>query len=372
MKRMGLHFRWKGEPARWRRSPPTWRLLWWLLSSCVLLGGCSQRNPAQDTHTPTYIPLTPYLTRTPSSTPAPPHLPSATPQVVLPSPTPTITPTPHTYKIASGDTLGGVALRFGISLPALQTANPKVDPRLLSVGATLVIPAQPPGTPSPEPLALVTSTPQPLLVQAPVCYPSADGRLTCLVTVENDQDATLENITAWVGLANAQGESISSQVAIPPLNILTSGEKLPLVAIFSPSAEAASPQVRLLSAVPVPAGDQRYARTRLDIQKEIIDPGKLQATLSGEVELLPPRKPAKQASTATPQSGASGTVQPEPVAHHVWLAAVAYGPGGAPVGYRKWEAELDLYAGSKLPFEVTVYSLGPAIEKVELLVEAGL
>ena len=55
-------------------------------------------------------------------------LPSATPQVVLPSPTPTVTPTPHTYKIASGDTLGGLALRFGISLPALQTANPKVDP----------------------------------------------------------------------------------------------------------------------------------------------------------------------------------------------------------------------------------------------------
>ena len=173
------------------------------------------------------------------------------------------------------------------------------------VGASLVIPAQPPGTPSPEPLALVTPTPQPLLVQAPVCYPAADGRLTCLVTVENDQDATLENITAWVGLANAQGESISSQVAIPPLNILTSGERLPLVAIFSPSPEAASPQVRLLSAVPVPAGDQRYARTRLDIQKEIIDPGKLQATLSGAVELLPPRKPAKQTKTATPQGGAS-------------------------------------------------------------------
>jgi hypothetical protein len=44
---------------------------------------------------------------------------------------------------------------------------------------------------------------------------------------------------------------------------------------------------------------------------------------------------------------------------------VAYGEDGQVVGFRRWES-----AGDEDEFEFWVYSLGPEIARVELLVEA--
>lgn len=70
----------------------------------------------------------------------------------------------------------------------------------------------------------------------------------------------------------------------------------------------------------------------------------------------------------------------------MWLAAVAYGENGEVVGVRKWEANGDDYCPKQdsgiatpeaggdsgcLSFDITVFSLGPEIETVEILVEAG-
>jgi hypothetical protein len=49
----------------------------------------------------------------------------------------------------------------------------------------------------------------------------------------------------------------------------------------------------------------------------------------------------------------------------VWVLAVAYGEDGQVVGFRRWES-----AGDEDEFEFWVYSLGPEIARVELLVEA--
>ena len=45
-----------------------------------------------------------------------------------------------TYGVQSGDTLYDIALRFGITVDTLQTANPGIDPNSLAVGQVLVIP----------------------------------------------------------------------------------------------------------------------------------------------------------------------------------------------------------------------------------------
>lgn len=44
------------------------------------------------------------------------------------------------YAIESGDTLGKIAAKYGISLQALMDANPNVDPRRLKIGQEIALP----------------------------------------------------------------------------------------------------------------------------------------------------------------------------------------------------------------------------------------
>ena len=58
--------------------------------------------------------------------------------------TPTAPPPPvrrHEYVIASGDTLGAIAHKNGISLKAMMDANPGINPKKLKVGQKVQIPA---------------------------------------------------------------------------------------------------------------------------------------------------------------------------------------------------------------------------------------
>jgi LysM repeat protein len=113
--------------------------------------GFSQTNGfgllAEATRTPGPT-LTPSATATlsptasPSSTPTP----TATP-TLAPTPTPTAAPTvtaaptPHIYIVQSGDTLNGIALRFGTTVQAILQANPSItDPSVISPGQRIVIP----------------------------------------------------------------------------------------------------------------------------------------------------------------------------------------------------------------------------------------
>ena len=46
------------------------------------------------------------------------------------------------YRVKKGDTMIGIAAKFGITYKELQAANPKVKPRELKVGQILIIPGQ--------------------------------------------------------------------------------------------------------------------------------------------------------------------------------------------------------------------------------------
>lgn len=56
------------------------------------------------------------------------------------APEATETPAAKKYRVKKGDTMIGIAEKFGITYKELQKANPKVKPKTLKVGQILIIP----------------------------------------------------------------------------------------------------------------------------------------------------------------------------------------------------------------------------------------
>jgi len=333
-------------------------------------------SQAEPTRTAKAI-LIPYKTPTPAASmtavaaakAVQPHTPAAT---VPPPPT----PTPFTYEVKKGDTLLAIAINHGIKLEDLQAANPDVDPRILSVGTRLVIPLnEQDGTQGTQP----TPTPLPVEINTPECYPSADGGIWCMTPVHNNQPQAVENLSAWINLFDSNGDVITGTTAYPPLNLLSSGETIPLLAFFpssvlSSTQDSVVPQVELLTAFPVAVDSGRYLPLEVQISQETIDAFARQATVEGRVDYPQdsslPTATATISMTSTPEPQKEATSQPLPPAKNVWLALLAYDHDGNIVGVRKWEASKAIPLGKHRDFEITVYSLGPAIQRVDVLLEA--
>ena len=304
----------------------------WIGVLLVGATGCTTQDLPSPTRQPTSIgSLHPY------QTPEIYQAPTLTPVVIIPlTPAPTVTP--YMHQIAAGDTLSGIAWQYGVSLEALQAANPGIDPNFLPVGTGLVIPLGG-EIQAVEP----TLTPLPLDWSAPRCYPTGDGGAWCFLLVQNTRSSAVENLSAWIGLYDLSGEIIASQVAASPLNILRAGQALPLVAFFPPPLPAGfTARGELLTAVEIPSDDLRYLDWLVVIES---------VGISGDEDAQ-----ARVVGGLEPPSG-------EGAASQVWVLAVAYSEQGEVLGFRKWEA------GSQREFDLTVYSLGGAIERVEVLAE---
>ncbi len=306
-----------------------------MLTGILLLAACSAEATPDRTPPPAGD-LQPYRTRTPSPTLPP-------PTAVL-AETPIPTPTPFAYTVAAGDTMLGIALRFGVTLEELMAANPEVSPSAMAVGQDLRIPSDPQNI-SGEP----TPTPVPSTVSQARCYATVERGMWCLALVRNDYPDMLENISAQITLLDAGGQSLASQTVFTLLDILPQGEALPLAAFFPPDVPAdAQPRVQMLTAIRLLPGDARYLPAILQNTLTLVDwPGRT-AQVSGEVRLPAGSEAAGQ----------------------VWVAATAYDADGNVVGVRRWDAGGGLEPGSRMKFGLTVASLGPAIERVELVVEA--
>ncbi len=319
------------------------RLLIALLAALFLVGCASISNSP-----PALLPLNlnSYLTATHAAIPG---ITIAATDIPIP------TPTPSTYTVVRGDTLSSIAEHFGIRLDDLLAANPGIVPEALSVGQTLKIPIGSPGaTGSP------VYTPVPAEVGPAQCYPAGPGSgLYCLAPLHNPYTEALENVKLQISLFDADGQSLAGQEAFLPLNILPPGSTLPAYAYFPALAAPAAgfhPVARLMTSMRLTPGDVRYLSAVARNVLVSVDWNGRSAQIQGQV-FLPV------------ESGPAGAVS-QKNAGTVWLAAVAYDQDGQIIGFRRWEWQGSLQPGNVQPFDFSIYSLGPMIENVDIIVEA--
>lgn len=309
--------------------PPMTR--WWWLVVVLGLAACAQTGgPA----TPTAV-----LRAMPTPTRVEAAGPLATP-VIIASPTPS--PTPFLHTIARGETLLGIALRYGISLEALQQANPGVNPTFLSVGQGLIIPLDPA---QPAAQAAGAPTPAPVSFDAPRCWPSRTGALMCLVLARNPGPGALENVSARLTLADAAGLPVAEVVAQAVVDVIGPGVSVPLVgqAAVAPAGVAA---IGVTPLTALPLADPQTRAVALTLTGATAEASGLSWTVSGQVS-NPTTTPAARARVVLVLWDAANQV--------VGVRAVEWAPGPG--------------AGEARAFTVTATSLEAPAAGYTLIVE---
>lgn len=208
------------------QPPGQFRALIFLGVLCCLLGlvGCGQVITRA---TPTPVP-----TSTPVPLQAPTVRPTATPAPYTPAPTstPTATPTPIIYVIQRGDTLLDVAIKFGISVQALQDANGITDPRTLQINQELIIPREAltaTGTPT------ATPTPLPFVVENVNLHYTPLGGLWCFGEIHNTTGTDLEQAGVTVILLDAAGKELARVQERIQVELIAPGGRAPFAAHFT-------------------------------------------------------------------------------------------------------------------------------------------
>ena len=125
----------------------------------LLLAACGDSEGASD-DTPSPSPTT-----RSSSTPGP-GTDTASPSAA-PTAAPTVPPEGLSYTVVSGDTLGAIATRYGVTVDAIVAANGIADPAALQVGQVLIIPGADAPTVTAPPTSGSNPTPPPTSAPPP-------------------------------------------------------------------------------------------------------------------------------------------------------------------------------------------------------------
>ncbi|MEK7682535.1 MAG: LysM peptidoglycan-binding domain-containing protein [Chloroflexota bacterium] len=254
------------------------------------------------------------------------------------------TPTPFTHIVEQGDTLLGVALQYGVELNELLLANPGVNPRFLSVGSPLVIPLS--GAPGPVP----TATPRPVDLSLVDCYGATSGELRCLLTAALEAGPPIEGLIALVTLVDAEGNALRTEPAFSPLNLLLTESFLPLSAHFAPPVpQFAAASTTVISAFAAGENDRRYLPLDFTINETRISEDRFEGTVSGVVALT------------DPEQGAPDLVR---------LVLLGFDIRGRMIGFTTWDLEPTDRLEEGLPFEISVFSLGPPLATLTVIGEA--
>lgn len=162
--------------------------------------------------------------------------------------------------MASGDTLLGIALDYGVTVDALLYANGLDVNDYLNIGQMLIIPLQSPESESilaAEPgdsLILPTPTPQPLGITGVSLRRTAVGGLLYMGVVNNTIDVPVTNMQVQAVLVDAAGNPLAQQLALAAVDYLPPGQGAPFSVTFrDPPAAATDVRVVLLRAETISA-----------------------------------------------------------------------------------------------------------------------
>jgi LysM repeat protein len=124
----------------------------------LLMQGCRRQQPETTVETNLITPAF-EATAPPATETNPPPAAAVAPPVVEPAPPPA-PPPPEDYVVAKGDTFSSIAKKLGVTVKAIEEANPGVAPTKLQIGQKLHIPAVAPTAASPAsaPAAVETGT----------------------------------------------------------------------------------------------------------------------------------------------------------------------------------------------------------------------
>lgn len=206
-----------------------------LLVVALVATGCGQVVTATTPTVGKTVQPTPAI----SLSTAPPR-PTATLALATPTPvnTPTPSPTPIIHQVKSGETLISIALQYGVTVAALQSANDITDPQMLQVGQRLVIPTGEEDRGSDLAPLMPTPTAAPLEVEGVAFYETPVGSLWCLGQVHNANDVVLENVELRITLHNTVGEILLEGMTSTALDFIPPGGRAPFGVLFNtPPAE---------------------------------------------------------------------------------------------------------------------------------------
>lgn len=125
----------------------------------MLIQGCKREQPTETGETPTIDTNTVAAVETNTPT-IETNMPVVTPPVTM---TPPVATAGTEYVVVQGDTLGKIAKKNGVTLKALEEANPGVVPTKLKVGQKLQIPAATAGTVAPAAAAMTGAETGPVI-----------------------------------------------------------------------------------------------------------------------------------------------------------------------------------------------------------------
>ncbi len=315
-----------------------------ILSACGPKPDLSAILPPDPSRTATLVP-----SATATFLPSPSH-------TLSPSPTstPTATPEPVTFKIGRNDDMFSVALYFGVSLDALKTANPEVNPNAMRVGTELLIPITP--TPVPTPTIAPANTPgsneeedsEGPEIYKTYCYRDAMLGVYCYSVIENDNDDALENVSLLVTLSDETGKT-EQAIATTLINVIPPHTSVPAASYFLPEwGERLTASAELDFQLPYAEGEERYLEVELIGQTTELLLDNKAARINGEISF-------KNKNTAYMA---------------IYVLSVAYDKDGAVLGMRRFsDIEGGLTSYNK-PVSITVYSMAGEIARVDVFVEA--